>query len=54
MYMYEMDLALNNSQRLICHKTQASKRIIYLSIRKQNRIFIDLETWQNYLFPDFK
>ena len=27
-----MDLALNNPQRMICHKTQASKQIYAVSI----------------------
>ena len=30
--MYKEDLALNNLQRLICHKTQRKKSYIYIYI----------------------
>ena len=32
-YLHKMDLALNNQQRLICHKTQPTKPSLYIYIK---------------------
>ena len=32
MYMYKLNLALNNQQWLICHKTQLTKQAYYILV----------------------
>ena len=61
--MYKEELALNNIQRLLCHKTQPNlKSLIFLSIKKTFKIKSKAlkSGWQNgikpktnevYLFP---
>ena len=47
-----MDLALNNQQRLICHKTQQTKPNLYLiekKNKKKKRVFYPIEKYNSVL-----
>ena len=50
-YLYKMDLALNNLQRLICHKIQTNKQInkdeIIIEIFKNRKYWLTKKCYQD-------
>ena len=51
--MYKMDLALNNQQWLICHKTKPTQNQFWLNLaatNSKNSLYIIHE---NFFFPEF-
>ena len=44
-FMYKEDLALNNLQRLICHKTQPKPNYIYLVYIYKEDLVLDKPQW---------
>ena len=45
-----MDLALNNLQRLICHKTQQTKPNIMYTNTNMNPLFLGIKIYYLYCF----